>query len=340
MTIQGIFIFSIIFIGISVFVIAKKKYKVLSISFLVLCISIGIGVLAINTVVSQSEYSDWFRNLKIENITINDDLSIKDIEGKKVLYNNTIKEELNYSNFSFDSFMPVYLSKTNGFYVVVFSKDSNKTYDDERFYQGDYERFRQVDFIAFIDTEHGYIHALRDVELFGRSIDLSSFMSNNTALVYKIFHHYSEKTFAYGFATFLYSDRSSILFSIIPTLDVGAFFYPMTSVHDVEGAIHDNVTHLVFGEDDTMVFTTDEGVIGISISINVSYRDGLITGYGYNSDLLSSLDGLIYLQQGYYTEVNNIIYYVDNDMNLKRLGSSQIIGNITDLELWTNSIPV
>jgi hypothetical protein len=114
----------------------------------------------------------------------------------------------------------------------------------------------------------------------------------------------------------------------------------MTSVHDVEGAIHDNVTHLVFGEDDTMVFTTDEGVIGISISINVSYRDGLITGYGNNSDVLSSLDGLIYLQQGYYTEVNNIIYYVDNDMNLKRLGSSLIISSITDLEQWMNSIPV
>lgn len=340
MIIQEIVLLLLIFIAISTILIFRKKFNFLSVSITVLCISLGVGLILLINVMSQSEYSDWFRDLEIENIALDDDIAIESIDGMKVLYNNTTDEELTYKSFTFDQFQPVFLSKVEKFYVIVFSQDTSKAYEDGRFYQGDYERFRQIDFLAFIDTENGYIHSLRDVELFARTIDLFSFMANDTSLVYKLYHHYSDKTFAYGFVSFFYSENASSQLSFIPTLEVGAFFYPMSDVQDVEGAIHDNVTNVVFGEDDTMLFTTDDGVIALTVTIQVSYRDdGLISGYSYGSDQLTPLDSQIYLQQGYYTEVDNIIYYVNNDMNLKILGSNLVTIPITDLEHWTDMIP-
>ncbi|MBI9008599.1 MAG: hypothetical protein JEZ05_01085 [Tenericutes bacterium] len=340
MIIQEIVLLLLIFIAISGILIFRKKFTFLSVSITVLCISLGVGLILLINVMSQSEYSDWFRDLEIQNIALDDDIAIESIDGIKVIYNNTTDEELTYKSFTFDQFQPVFLSKVEKFYVIVFSQDTSKAYEDGRFYQGDYERFRQIDFLAFIDTENGYIHSLREVELFSRSIDLYSFMANDTSLVYKLYHHYSEKTFAYGFISFFYTENASSQLSFIPTLDVGAFFYPMTDVQNVEGAIHDNVTKVVFGEDDIMLFTTDDGVICLEINIEVSYReDGLISGYSYGSEELTYLDNQIYLHQGYYTEVGNSIYYINNNMDLRKLGSNQVTIPITDLEHWNDMIP-
>lgn len=339
MNFQDIFYFFLLGIGLLIIILFIKKKKIMAIVLLSIIGFFAFIAIITNIPSLNSDNSDWIGDHQINNINLNDSLSIRTIDGKKQLYNDTLNESIQFKNLDFKFLQPVFLSQVDNYYVVVFSLDGNKTYEDGRFYQGDLELQKSMDKLAFIDVEHAYIHELRKVELIGRTIDLFSMDSNDTSVAYKVYHYYSDLTFAYYFTTFSYAEKISLSQTYSITLEAGIYFYPMVQGHETEGAIQDNVTNFGWANDNYCIFNTEEGVKVGHFDIETYISDGFITGSSWRYNDLTFYDSEIYLQQGYYTVRHNLIYYVDNNMNLYELRGAGVLGPITDLEHWTDSIP-
>lgn len=285
---------------------------------------------------SNASEEDILRHLSIEELETGDTLSIKGNKGKKHLYNETISEWVEYQDFTYKSHQFVFLERIGDFYIAVLSKNPDKEYSDGRFYQADFERIPEADKLVFIDMKNSSLHILRKNELVGRTIDLKTIQASDTGLAYKVFHQFSDLTYAYFFTTFYYADLTSTSHTFMPTLDAGAFD---KLPHEGDNKIANNVQHFEWANDNIAIFKSKNGVEIVQTLLSHRTQNGLRVSTKITTNRHEYIADLIYVQEGYYTSKNNLIYYVDNDMSLKVIGDTKVVGVITDLENWLDSIP-
>lgn len=281
--------------------------------------------------------AETFRNVDIQNVEAGDELVIRLRDGKKQLYNATKDDWVMYENFAFQHYEFVYLAEVGDFTVAVISTDPAQSFEDGRFYQADMERLEGIDQLLFLDKNHAVMHAFDERELIGRSIDLFSMQANADIVAYKVFHPYSDKTFAYYASFFLYSEHGASMFTMSPTLSPSIYFYPIIGGQS-EGVV-DNIDAFLLGRSSEMLIVAPNAVEAIRITIDVTIVDGYIQSYGPSIDELSIAGGDALILQGYCMVLNGRIYYLDADRNLRVLGQSGILVEDVGLSNWTDSIP-
>jgi hypothetical protein len=291
-----------------------------------------VGIRILGSISTHNRY-DWFRTLNMENVEAGDQLALQN----HALFNVTKNAFVTYEDFAFETYRFVYLAPVGRFYVAVLSVDESQTYADGRFYQADTERIEGIDTLMFLDCEHGTMFAFDEHELIGKSIDLFSMQASDDAVAYKVYHPYSEKTFAYYASFFLYSEKSAILYTGSPTLSPSLYFFPIVGGED-PGVI-DWVDAFLLGSDSQMLIVVGDEAKALRMTIDIEISDGLIHSLSYDIDDLTIHGGSNYLLEGYRMLYNGTIYYVDDDLRLRSIGSTVIHEEHVDLADWTDAIP-
>lgn len=308
----------------------RKKAMLL---WIVVIFALLLGFRILGSISIRTEVES-FRTLKMENVEAGDQLALQDHE----LFNLTKNALVRYEDFAFQAYRFVYLAPVGRFYVAVLSVDVAQTYADGRFYQADMERIDGIDRLVFLDPKHGTMFALDEHELIGRSLDLLSMQASDDAVAYKIHHPYSEKTFAYYVSFFLFSEHSSILFTESPTLSPSVYFFPILGGENQ--GVFDWIDLFYWGDSSIALIVTQGEAKAVRMTSDITIYDGLIHSLSYDFDDLTIHGGETYLLQGYCMRYEGIIYYVDDDLRLRSIGSTVIYEESVDLANWTQFVPV
>lgn len=283
-------------------------------------------------------FDEAFYSLKMENVDPGDELILSGEVGTLGLYNATKHVWVTYENFEFEHYHFVYLAKVDRSYVAVLSLDESKTYGDGRFYQADRERLDTIDRLVFVDVDHATMFQFDENELIGRSIDLFSMQASAGGIAYKVYHPYSETTFAYYVSCFLHSENSSILYTGSPTLSPSLYFFPILGGEN-SGAF--DWVDAFYWDDSSIALIVAQGEAkAVRTILDVDVEDGYIHSVGLDFDELTIHGGTTYLLQGYCMRYEGTIYYVDDDLRLRSIGSTVVHEENVDLAHWTQFVPM
>jgi hypothetical protein len=329
--IQIVLVFAAIVILVGLHFVRGRSKTVLLWAGIVIALMVGFRILG--SLSTQNKYES-FRTLTMENVAQGDQLALQN----QALFNVTKNALVTYEDFAFETYRFVYLASVGRFYVAVLSVDETRSYADGRFYQADMERLDGIDTLVFLDCEHGTVFALDEHELIGRSLDLFSMQASDDAVAYKVYHPYSEKTFAYYASFFLVSERSAILYTGSPTLSPSVYFFPI--VGGENQSVFDWVDSFLLGSNSEILIVAGTEVKAVRMTVDVEIDDGLIHSLSYDIDELTIHGGSNYLLQGYCMKYNGTIYYVDDLLRLRSIGSTLVHEDNVDLATWTQSIPV
>lgn len=329
--IQIVFVFAAIVILVGLRLLHGRSKTVLLWVGIVIALMVGFRILG--SLSTQTKY-EWFRTVTMENVDAGDQLALQNND----LFNVTKNAKVTYEDFVFETYRFVYLAPVGRYYVAVLSVDATQTYADGRFYQADTERLKGIDTMIFLDCEHGTVFAFDEHELIGRSIDLFSMQASDDAVAYKVYHPFSEKTFAYYASFFLYSEHSAILYTGSPTLSPSLYFFPI--IGGENQGVFDWVDSFLLGSDSQILIVAGTGVKAVRMTVDVEIYDGLIHSLTYDIDDLTIHGGTNYLRQGYFIQYDGAIYYVDDFLRLRSIGSTVVIQENVDLANWTQFVPM
>jgi hypothetical protein len=314
----------------------KKRTIVLLVGLSVLVVAGGIRLLGVLHLAGSIHES--FRTLTMENVAPGDELTLSGENGNGRLYNATQHDWVTYRDFEFKHYRFVYLSKIDRHYVAVLSLDESKTYADGRFYQADRERLDTIDQLVFLDVDRATMFALDENELIGRSIDLFSMQASAEGVAYKVYHPFSDKTFAYYASYFLYSEHIAILFTGSPTLSPSVYFFPILGGEDQ--GVFDWIDAFYWGDSAIALIVAQGEATAVRTIFDIQIENGYIQSFGVNFDDLTIHGGTTHLLQGYCMRYEGTIYYVDDDLRLRSIGSTVVHEENVDLAHWTQFIPM
>jgi hypothetical protein len=228
---------------------------------------------------------------------------------------------------------PIYLDEIESYYIVIYSKDKDKQISYNRFRQGDYERFKDVDRLVVIHKDTGLIFHTTHYDLIGYEIDLNSFQEGHHIITFNVFLQYEEKISYVRYISYTsdYSiDNSKSFYENFATEPMGGNWIGMIGHTHTLGDpswVEDFILHnnLYYYED-----SYGEAYYGY-LEPQGPYR-AFRKSYEFTDET--------YAKQGYLKFVDDDLYFVDNDLNLCYLNGSTkvIVASHIVLENWESYI--
>ena len=225
---------------------------------------------------------------------------------------------------------PIYLDEIDNYYIVIFSKDKDKSISYLRFRQGDFERFDDIDRLVVINKDTGFIFHTTHYDLIGHEIDLTSFQEGNNIVTFNVFLPYEEKISYIRYIS--YTDDYSVMESHenFHSEPMGGNWIGMVGHTHTPGDpswVEDFILYenLYYYED-----SYGEAYYGY-----LEYQGGWVQfrkSYHFTDET--------YVKAGYLKFTDDGLYYVDNDLNLVKMRGpykTTITSNI-DINDWESYI--
>lgn len=262
-----------------------------------------------------------FNRINIAHESTNNGLIIKNKSGTNILYDNIKNQEVTYfkdkKDVSSILYTPVYLRNLRNYYLVVFSTNQNKDYSAGRFIQGEYDFFN-ADQLCFIRKSDGVMIFFKDYELIGKTIDLNTIENIDNFVIYRVFVDFETDISFVG----LYEIDETIRINITTII---------TKIH-YHGEDYSYVKKFVTSNDFVFMWTNSYNKVFVNTK-----KDG---GHLSMNPITSYMDQT-YIIEGYFTNYNGDIYYVDNDLKIRKLnvkGEDLFIADVINLSNWESQL--
>lgn len=266
-------------------------------------------------------YPQEFNGVNMDDIESLDSVVIQYDDDIPYLYDSIDNQRLVLTDFRGDvkhpNQYPVYLRDLNEtFYLIIFSFDSNQSYDSGYFRQSDYERYSDCDYLALLNKETGDILRFQIYESIGYKIDLSLVQATtNSVSIPMVSMHEINLYF---------------IFTLFFDLDHFAATDQVVFNHEFITGVFDDtfIAQYALSNDNQMIYRYADGTVmygfyQVAFSNNSSY-------ISYN-DRNEVFEDELYVSQGYFTLHEGKIYFVNNDLELCYLSESNQKIYVTDI---------
>jgi hypothetical protein len=225
-------------------------------------------------------------------------------------------------------FHPVYISDVHEeFYFVIFSRHVEKVIENV-YTQNDYERNElNSDVITIISKTSGLIASPHTYDLIGFTIGLDIEVTNHS-IRFPVFKPYTREV-SYYFVIFI-EEKHGLLSTMTDLILYSGF--DRVLIH------HVYTSQMILG------VYSDESIEFGRFTYEFDYESyqGVMmrTGGGISGGPIDDLDDELYVKQGYFTAIDDAIYYVNNDLKIYRytLTSNTYVSDVIDLEHWMDQI--
>ncbi|WP_277618025.1 hypothetical protein [Paracholeplasma manati] len=316
----------LIFPLILILMIVKFKKKSLLFLLPMLFIGSSIGIWFTLTDASQRPSFDYtYITLKSNDYThlmLQDDVLIDGLTQEMVTYHT------NLSKTTIPTHRPIFLYETETYYFLIYTTNTAEHLDNQLFTLYDYE-FNKVDHnvMIILSKTTGQMAQFHQYEYIGKTIDLSRVKSTSQMLFLPVMKDYT-LDIAYYAAIFVVEDEFLVSFD--------AFGFASINDHQIiqfEAFNTYSIGLLSDGSFELVKYTYNihyETIHGKLVVDHISYRD----------QIMDTLKDETYISQGYFHVNNDVLYYIDNDLNLCAFddGKITIIKPIQHLDNWINEI--
>ncbi len=270
-------------------------------------------------------------------------LTVKEKDGRSFLFDENQNDEVKYKPYWTtnkekiqDDYNVVYFKALEQYYLVIFSENSTKTYTN-RFLVGDHERERG-DLLYVIDKEDGFMYLVSATSLSGYEVDLSSFKVEGEIVYYGVYLKYETGISHY---------RYLVIPDNIEKEDYSSQTWRNNRDQiwirgDVEGG--SNHVHTLGDPSEITTFILNEKTFLYIDSYDI-IRVGRYTRS--NNDLRLDgkefLTGEQYIIDGQYELIDGILYYLSNDLELRKFTNNFATSTVKEdvtLDNWRDFIPV
>lgn len=321
----GIFVFIFIFF-ITIHVVLHKNYKILIIlSISLLIVSIG----AITTITMNKKESIDYNRITL-NINSNSNLSINNYE----LYDND-KVVTTNNDYINNNYSVVDLKEFDDYIILVYSKEKKQN----KYYL--HENYNKLNIMYLIDKSNGNAKELETVsngQAYRIEFDSIKFINENV-FIYNLLDivndYYIGVTSHY---IFYYKEMLNIAFEFLLSYIPEPIHYTVEN-YDI---VISNDTFICRSKEsneteyhvETFSFVPSFRLVEIPEKNSFSYSFSL----NQKTSKESYMNSQKYVKQGYYKLINNTIYFLDNDLNIKNLSTLEVVKKINDVSEWNNFI--
>lgn len=309
-------------------IIYFKKKRRMVISVAILCLS----YLAFEfyTWTDEPYYGFNYTHLVHDDKTSDFTLSLID----DVLYESSLNEPLDYKLLDWGSkrldYKPIYLKTLNAQYdLVIFSRNKNKQVTYGYYTHDDYEFNSDTQSkIVIVEKKTGKLLDFHSYDLIGYTLDLNNILVQDKTVALPVFKPFTNEV-SYYFA--LYIEDSDNYTSITDTY----LFFNMRSKLKYYAFGHE--FYLGVFEDGTINYQSFKS----ERIIEYIKGEPRIVSSSYGGRTLNALDDELYVQQGYFTVVNRLLYIVKNDLKIYRMNGNDLtyVADVIDLKSWQTQIP-
>lgn len=294
-------IFLILIITLNLNKKIKSVYKYI-INCLTLFITIVVVVIGL---IAKTESGSLITNVNLKYENHLQDISLMKSDDSNYLYDNLNQEMIEHLDVN-TIYMPVYLKDLDNYYLVVYSVN-NDLYENGLFRMSDYETYENIDWIVIIEKTTGVITIIREYHHIGRTfnLELATSGANNILLPVLIPHEKEVGSYIVivipenaRYRNDYYSIRSMKYYYY---QENEPYIYYKDNIIDKDGRVLS-----VDSEDNVILQVHDIRVEGPEVSSKSQSFDQL-----FNEEK--------YVKEGYYKKYLGEIYYLDNNLNVKKI---------------------
>lgn len=308
-----IIIIIIVIIALSINKKIKPVYKYL-INSLILIITFTIIVIGL---LDAKDTNSLITNVNLKYENHLQDISLMKSDDSNYLYDNLNQEIIEHLDVN-TIYMPVYLKDLDNYYLVVYSVN-NDLYENGLFRMSDYETYENIDWIVLIEKTTGVITIVREYHYIGRTFNLELATSGANNILIPVLIPHEKEVGSYivivmpenaRYRNDYYSIRSIIYYYY---KENEPYVYYKDYIIDKDGRVLS-----VDSEDNVILQVHDIRVEGPVVSSESRFFDQL-----FNDEK--------YIKDGYFKKYLGEIYYLDNNLNVRKIVDENNIVTIKKL---------
>ena len=308
-----IIIIIIVIIALSINKKIKPVYKYL-INSLILLITFTIIVIGL---LDAKDTNSLITNVNLKYENHLQDISLMKSDDSNYLYDNLNQEIIEHLDVN-TIYMPVYLKDLDNYYLVVYSVN-NDLYENGLFRMSDYETYKNIDWIVLIEKTTGVITIVREYHYIGRNFNLELATSGANNILIPVLIPHEKEVGSYivivmpenaRYRNDYYSIRSIIYYYY---KENEPYVYYKDYIIDKDGRVLS-----VDSEDNVILQVHDIRVEGPVVSSESRFFDQL-----FNDEK--------YIKDGYFKKYLGEIYYLDNNLNVRKIVDENNIVTIKKL---------